>query len=92
MGTLGKIFMLEVGAIGAGVFLFVRALMPLVSAHRTGAIRSQNHKAELIRRDVDPLRYASLLERRKRALIPPLLMLVGGALVIVFFAWLLRPD
>ena len=75
-------FMAGIGAIGAGLFLALRELLPWWEATRTGVVRTRSARAEAVRRDEDPERFKDLTGRRMKAAGTGLLFIVGG------LAWL----
>ncbi len=74
--------MIEIGAVLAalisGVAWFIRDLPGILSSRRTGVIRSKAYGSPLIRREDDPERFDRLVAYRRKQLIWPTLMLLGG--------------
>lgn len=85
--------MIELGAalaaIIAGIGWFIRDLPGILSARRLGTIRSKSYGAPIIRREDDPERFDRLIDYRRKRLIWPTLMLVGGLALLGFYAWTL---
>ena len=63
-------------ALISGVAWFIRDLPGILSAPRTGTIRSKAYGAPLIRREDDPGRFERLVAYRRKQLIWPTLMLL----------------
>ncbi len=68
----------------AGITWFIRDLPGLLASGRTGAIRSKAYGAPLIRREDDAERFDRLVAYRRKQLVWPALMLVGGILLLAF--------
>ena len=68
-----------VGAFLAGIFLLLKEGLPLARARASGVIHTRGARPAPIRRDEDPVRYASLWRQRARALAPLVLLILGGA-------------
>jgi hypothetical protein len=77
-------FMVGLGAIGAGLLLALRELIPWMEAGRTGRIKTRGERAQTVIRDEDPERFEALLKRRFNAAGPGALFVVGG---LVWLAW-----
>ena len=77
-------FLIGVGAIGAGLLLALRELLPWMEANRTGRIKTRGDRAQTVVRDDDPERFKALLKRRFNAAGPGALFVIGG---LVWLAW-----
>lgn len=67
----------------AGIGWLVRDLPGVVSAPRTGTIRSKAYGSPLIRREDDPERFERLVSYRGKRLIWGWLLAIGGGLFVV---------
>lgn len=76
--------MAGIGAIGAGLYLTLRALIPWMEANRTGTIRTQGARPQTVTRAEDPERFKTLVDRRFNAAGPGALFLIGG---VVWLGW-----
>ena len=85
--------MIEIGAILAALFAgiswLIRDVPGIVTAGRTGTIRSKSYGSPVIRREDDLERFDRLVAYRRKRLIWPILM-VGGAIAYVALAIVLR--
>jgi len=77
-------FLIGAGAIGAGLLLALRELLPWMEANRTGRIRTRGDRAQTVLRDEDPERFKALLNKRFNAAGPGALFVIGG---VVWLAW-----
>ncbi|WP_439470349.1 hypothetical protein [Brevundimonas sp.] len=77
-------FLIGAGAIGAGLLLALRELLPWMEANRTGRIRTRGDRAQTVLRDEDPERFKALLKKRFNAAGPGALFVIGG---VVWLAW-----
>jgi hypothetical protein len=77
-------FLIGVGAIGAGLLLLLRELIPWMEAARTGTIRTRGTRAQTVSRAEDPERFKALLQRRFSAAGPGALFIIGG---LVWLGW-----
>lgn len=68
----------------SGLAWFIRDLPGLLAAPRTGAIRSKAYGAPMVRRDDDPERFERLVAYRRKQLIWPTFMLIGGGLMLAY--------
>lgn len=68
-----------IGAFLAGVFLMLRDGLPLLEAHRTGAIRSKGHSSRRIERSAEPERFEALYRARRKTVGAGALVALGGA-------------
>lgn len=82
-------FLIGAGAIGAGLFLTLRSLIPWMTAQRTGVIRSQGSRAQKIERAVEPDRFRALAKKRLNGAATGLICLVGGIVWLVYNFWAL---
>ena len=74
--------LMGLGAIGGGLFLTLREILPWFAAQRSGVIRTRGARSEKISRAVDPERFNALARRRLKAAAPGSVVIQGGA------AWL----
>ena len=69
---------MAIGGIPAGLYFLVKEFLPWLEAQRTGAIRAQGYRKQLIRRDEDPERFHGLCRRRLQAAGVGGTLLLGG--------------
>lgn len=70
------------GALLAGLFMWIRQGPELIKARRTGVLIGKSASAPRIERDADPDRFENLLRQRGKALQPAYwLMIAGGGLL-----------
>ena len=82
-------FLIGAGAIGAGLFLTLRSLLPWLAAQRTGVIRSRGSRAQKIERAVEPERFQALAKQRFSGVGPGVLCILGGLAWLAYNFWAL---
>ena len=77
-----KSVMMAIGGIPAGLYFLVKEFLPWLEAQRTGAIRAQGYRRQLVRRDEDPERFHGLCRRRLQAAGAGGTLLLGGMVAL----------
>lgn len=72
------------GACLAGLYLFLRDLLPFLEAHRSGVVRTRGYKREAVRRSEDPARFKALLRNHIDGMLIGLLAVLFGILWTFF--------
>jgi len=72
------VFLAEIGAIIAGLYMCTTQGFTILRARRTGVIISKSHGAARIERAIDPERFERVIAVRVRGLGPGLLFVAGG--------------
>jgi len=81
--------MMGIGALLAGLYFTLQAGWPWWRAQRSGVIFTQGYRPQKVERDLDPKRFKSLSDRRRKAALGGLLVSGGGALAFAFGAAML---
>jgi len=73
-----------IGAMGAGLLLLLRELIPWMEANRTSRIRTRGARPQIVTRAEEPERFKALTARRFSAAGPGALFVIGG---LVWLGW-----
>ncbi len=73
--------MILIALYAAGLFLLLREAIPWLRARSSGVVHARGQRRTAVNRDVEPDRYAALMQTRSKAMWP------GGIMVLVAVLW-----
>lgn len=87
-----SIFMLFLGAFGAGVFFLLRDGPEYLTAESTGRLRTRGYRPVVVDRTAEPERFEKLMKGRRGGLWLGVAALAGGLVGMAIFAFMLIAD